>query len=390
MFGSAILDVAIGLIVVFSLFSLVVAAVRELIEGWFKTRAKMLEQGIAELLGEEPQSSKTDKPTAADSHASGGMLAQLYNHPLIFPLFQGAYERRPWSRGLEWIRQSHLPTYIPASTFAKAVLDLAAHGPVVMQSDGGVSSGREAPRDASETESSPVGVERPPLPVSSANHATSLAELPPATVRENLGNVNTARVLRHAIDLAGGDIDKVRDQLEDWFNDAMGALTSAYKRRTQAYLLLLGFLLAVSLNVNTVTIARYLYRDAGARAALVASAGQLSRDSVVKQSPLDTLMRRIEALELPIGWERDTTWRAIAAKGDSATRNPFSWTIIRLIWASPPLYVVGWVITAIAVSLGAPFWFDLLAKVVAVRSAVKPKDDEDDDVATSRKPVRRR
>jgi len=30
--------------------------------------------------------------------------------------------------------------------------------------------------------------------------------------------------------------------------------------------------------------------------------------------------------------------------------------------------------TAIAISLGAPFWFDLLNKFIVVRSTVKPKE----------------
>jgi hypothetical protein len=31
--------------------------------------------------------------------------------------------------------------------------------------------------------------------------------------------------------------------------------------------------------------------------------------------------------------------------------------------------VLGWIVTALAVSLGAPFWFDLLKKLVNIRSS---------------------
>jgi len=34
----------------------------------------------------------------------------------------------------------------------------------------------------------------------------------------------------------------------------------------------------------------------------------------------------------------------------------------------------GWVMTALAVTLGAPFWFDVLSKLMIVRSTIKPKD----------------
>jgi hypothetical protein len=34
--------------------------------------------------------------------------------------------------------------------------------------------------------------------------------------------------------------------------------------------------------------------------------------------------------------------------------------------------LLGWAITAFAISLGAPFWFDLLNKFMVIRSTVKP------------------
>jgi hypothetical protein len=37
-------------------------------------------------------------------------------------------------------------------------------------------------------------------------------------------------------------------------------------------------------------------------------------------------------------------------------------------------HLLGWLITAFAVSLGAPFWFDLLNKIMVIRSTVKPRE----------------
>ena len=50
MFGSGILEVAIGVIFVFLLVSIICSAIREGIEAWLKTRAAYLEHGIRELL----------------------------------------------------------------------------------------------------------------------------------------------------------------------------------------------------------------------------------------------------------------------------------------------------------------------------------------------------
>jgi len=36
--------------------------------------------------------------------------------------------------------------------------------------------------------------------------------------------------------------------------------------------------------------------------------------------------------------------------------------------------ILGWLITALAISLGAPFWFDLLNKLMTLRGSIKTKD----------------
>jgi hypothetical protein len=40
---------------------------------------------------------------------------------------------------------------------------------------------------------------------------------------------------------------------------------------------------------------------------------------------------------------------------------------------------LGWIITSIALSLGAPFWFDTLNKFMVVRSTVKPQEKSQTD-----------
>jgi hypothetical protein len=45
----------------------------------------------------------------------------------------------------------------------------------------------------------------------------------------------------------------------------------------------------------------------------------------------------------------------------------------RLLYALKTHWL-GWLLTALAVSLGAPFWFDMLNKIIVVRSTVKPHE----------------
>lgn len=90
MFNSGILDVVIGLIVIYLELSLVCTAVNEIIASVLKKRAKELERGIAKLL------------------TSPQLVAKFYAHPLI----QGL---RP---------DGKTPSYIPSQTFALTIMDI--------------------------------------------------------------------------------------------------------------------------------------------------------------------------------------------------------------------------------------------------------------------------
>src|SRR5260370_37288431 len=97
MFGSAMLDVAIGMIFVYLLLSLISSAIKEGIESWVKKRAIDLEKGVRELLND---------------HTGTGLAKQLFNHPFISSLYKGSYE--PPGK-LSLLTGTKLPSYIPAS-----------------------------------------------------------------------------------------------------------------------------------------------------------------------------------------------------------------------------------------------------------------------------------
>ena len=107
MFGSSVLEVGIGLILVFLLISLILTAVREAIESLYKTRARDLEQAIAQLL---------------DDQDGTGLRGHLYNHPLVYALFPGGVTPTVFTDtgAVESRGRRNLPAYIPRETFALA------------------------------------------------------------------------------------------------------------------------------------------------------------------------------------------------------------------------------------------------------------------------------
>ena len=321
MFGSEILDVAIGVALVFLMMSFLATAIREAIESVVKARAVFLERGIRQLL---------DDPDGT------GLARAFYEHPLIFSLFPGEFDpkdRRLFGRAL--------PTYVPARNFADTLIDLAIRGPV-----------------------------------KSEYAIMQTAAVPTvAALRANVGRLRSPQLIRAvlvAMDHAGDDLSVVRENIQHWFDSGMDRVSGQYKRRTHLWLFLIGLVLAAGLNVNAIAITDHLARNKALRESLVARAGAVAHDSVYMKQLTDTTFRLTEAkrandelnaLDLPIGMERY-----------SLPHRPADW--VRMFG--------GILITAFAVTLGAPFWFDALNKMMVIRSTVKPHEKSGEEASEDR------
>jgi len=78
----------------------------------------------------------------------------------------------------------------------------------------------------------------------------------------------------------------------------------------------------------------------------------------------------LESLNLPIGWDSaNVTWIAPEDPG-----KPDATMLSRISWGGFGFAAIGWFLTAIAMTLGAPFWFDTLNKFMVVRATVKPDE----------------
>ena len=338
MFGSQILEVAIGLILVYLVLSLLCSAIREMFEGYMKTRAAFLERGIRELLHDL-------EGTA--------LVSALYNHPQIHGLFKGGYDPAKIRNNGLMPPKSKLPSYIPSKNFALALLDIVARG-----------------SDVDEAESAHASA-----PVISI--ATLRARI------TDLANPPVQRALLSAIDTAVNDLDKARMNVEAWYDSTMDRVAGWYKRRTQVILLGLGIGLAVAVNANTITIAQRLYEDQTLREALVAQAEARTDSISPNQNPREQLAA-LAQLNLPLGWTATTFGfpgqvRTVREGEDGRTRQ------VTLRWWDHLLSpLLGWILTGLAITLGAPFWFDLLNKFMVIRATVKPHEKSPEEGSEDR------
>lgn len=343
MLGSEILEVAIGVIFIYMLVSVICSAIREAIEAKLKTRAAYLAHGIRELLHDQ---------------AGTGLAKSFYEHPLIYSLFAGGSGDPPIAPAkpgekpaklAKLARGRTLPSYIPSKNFALALMDMAVRGPAT----DAVSGDPEAP-------------------------AMSLESVRAHVL--NLQNPAVQRVMLTAIDSAQGDLDRAVANLTAWYDSGMDRVSGWYKRSTHWILFWVGLFIAVSLNVDTLAIADFLYRNDAARAAVVARAESAARDSLFATDSARAERRYvaaragIDSLAIPMGWGEDSELgvaikNAINERGSDEQMEKWRLVAVLVLVAIP-----GWLLTAFAATMGAPFWFDVLNKVMVIRSTVKPAE----------------
>jgi hypothetical protein len=161
---------------------------------------------------------------------------------------------------------------------------------------------------------------------------------------------------------AANDAAQLQKSVEDWYNSAMDRVSGWYKRRTQVIIFVLGCILAICANADCVKYAQRLSKDSSLRQSAVAFAEATAKKDVSKDDriePIDKIKTEIESLDgigLPIGW--DKRYAHTIRGGLDAIYD----------------HGIGWLLTAIAISLGAPFWFDTLNKLMVIRSTVKPHE----------------
>lgn len=302
MFGSPVLGVILGLVFVYFMFSMIVSKVNETVCAKLAWRSRDLEKWLRKTL--DPPDPDGRPPVSSEKFKQSSLITS------ITP--EGARRK--------------LPSYIPPRTFSLAILDLLAPG------DEQVSTVEQVKQ--------------------------AVAKLP-----EN--HPAKAPLMRLSIE-AGDDLSALRVGIEGWFDDSMGRVSGWYKRRVQRWLLVYAAVIAVTLNVDSILIARTLWAQDAVREAVIANvASQPAPGSPAAGEQVDGLqdvssrVAAVRGLKLPIGWAPE--------KADGVRNpDPRRWPGFQadLLWK-----LIGLGITVGALSLGAPFWFDLLNKISKLRSS---------------------
>jgi len=386
MINNAALDVAIGVTLMYLMLSLLCTVVNEFIATQLDLRAKTLATALNQLIDSDvvrnafydhgmiagtkqtleqasstlwraiipfaskPVAAATPAPAPAAAAAPTSAPADVAGMAATVATADQVQAAAPTDAPAAHTQGGAHPSYISSDTFVQALI-------------GGLTGTRLA-----------AGQPAPTF----ADIKAAVEKLPESRIKSALVS---------SITMAGNDIEVFRGNVATWFDDSMERLSGAYRRYMKWISLVVGLVAAVGFNADTFAVTEALWRDPALRQQVVDSAikavnnpnganATSNAPSPATPNPpaastvsLDELKQSVSSTEeslrpFPIGWtaERRNSWQSWAPTG----------------W--PWITILGWIMTGLALSLGAPFWFDVLSKFISIRST-GPKPKRADEAA---------
>lgn len=335
--NSPIIDMAIVLFFTYLLLSVIASTVYEAILTRTRARGEMLLEAFQKLFFDEEWREKTSK--------------LLIESPTINAL-------KPNS--------DNFPAYIPAKSFSKAIIGLIRNG---------------------------------------STQEINISVLRQLLLDENCSIKGEARLaLLNIMDTCNNDYDKFLKELELFYDDYMDRVSGWFKRKYRKVMFIISVVIAVGLNVDSIHIAKSLWNDPQGTAA---RADEIS--PYIKSSDGSTLnVQNKQGKNITVHLIHHTDTSRIGADSAkklmqlqaetikkhidllSSAEIPMGWNSVEQFYNTftlePKLLVriTGWLITAFAIFLGAPTWFDILSKLIDLRGVGKKPIAENDLTKPSR------
>lgn len=430
MFNNVVLDVVIGLVFIYLLYSLLTTTINEFVTIIFAYRSRMLERGIEQMLDGENYSyywwdkvingiiflgaivfcKKETRPKRKDYFKKGTAdigipRMKLNNKAALFAAQITSHALYKRAAENSWLYKK--PAYLDATTFSDILIDIL---------------GNQKKTDTS-------------VPVLMKD----IAEYVNLHIKRNS---DLQKILNIYIEQANGDLQRFRHLVENWYDSTMDRVSGWYKKQANKVVFIIGLCLAIAFNVSTIDIVRKLSADKDVREALVKSATEYVNNNMatVKTASQQNKVPpdKNAALSKPDSAstkkdststeKRDTTFDALKDKlaqmkslyntqiAEANTTlgmgwDDFGFTADSLQWVKDgaltqnapqhktfigkigyvlhkvvftPHYWLGFLITAFAISLGAPFWFDLLNKFIKLRASGQKPDSSTTTASASK------
>lgn len=344
MSGFPILDLVIGMIFIFFLLSIICSSAVELWLSIRKARAKMLEEWLKKIFDKQALDSDGN-PIVGPDNKIVTVGQAIIDHCMVTALSETGKST----------------TYISAENFIHALLDKITIIP-------------RKPTDP------PGDVKPPPANLGEFREAIRQSKLISGELKRTMLIIaNEAMHASEAIKkvpekvtttVSGevkSEIDHFRDRLARWYDTNNERLTGKYKRsEVLPKTIVFAILITVSLNVDTVEISQYFYNNREETrkfADYAVSAYPAYRNKVdsIKKSPVRNTTIDTTSLTNNLNQVQKDIDSLKAALPPNV---PMGWKERKGPWTR---HIPGWLATILAITLGAPFWFDILNKIANLR-----------------------
>jgi hypothetical protein len=331
--GLEFLDLVIGLIFIYLIYSIAASTLWEMFVNISHLRATTLREWIVNNFPFfNYETDRSDKKKKIISN-------KILNHALVRGMSK--YPDIPEKN----------PSYISSKVFTEVILDLVVNN------------------DAN-----------------SEKHAWKIVDI--NTLRSSLENSTVLpsylkSTLLQYLSEASGDLQKMKDKLSTWYDEAQEILLGSYKKNLQIWILIISSILVLGTNADTIKLATYFYNNDDARVAIANKASLFVQDTAIVN-----LITKIDTLAIASASKRDQDELVAKANENITTLKNLNEELIQnsipIGWKSEDFksfkvldYLKkfgGLLLSILAVSMGSPFWFDILNKLVNLRSSgIKPK-----------------
>lgn len=335
----------ICMVLIFALLSLLVSTLTEAINSYFQERGLLLFQTIGRIL---------------EDGLNTNFGHMVYSHPLVDNLKKD---------------NNSLPQYIDANTFAKALVDVVGDSARTFHQDNGRLVPDQDTRDAFTRFQAGINqLEHTPLKLLFLNMLDRARQNGPSN-----------------------PLGALSQELTQWYNGQMDRVSGWYKVWIRRRLFWVGLIVAIALNADSIHIFQTLYRSPDLRTRLepiaereadryAARKGegrqaekgesvQTDTSFLVRLAEIRSQVDSINALGIPVGWGKRLPPVSYFVGAGPRSHDYFGYYPQRS-FGNIVFYLLGILITAFSLSAGAPFWFDLLLKLVNLRrTGTKPSTE---------------
>ena len=324
----AILEVIISLVVVYFLMSTLVSFCNECIAMIVNNRGKVLYKSLKHLFVEE-------------KNEEDSLIERMYQSKFVNNLAgQFTVARKVVQK----------PSYISNENFASALID----------------------------EIQKCGVKKA--------YARNIDDLKKKidAVKDSFVKTKLQEIIAELEETQQANITSVKKKISEWYDNYMLTVTEVYKNYIRIWIFGISFFVVFTLNIDSLVLIEYFFENKEKREVMISFAENVGRDDYKINDSLTSDQRfeeiiqlkkevidEFDAFDLPYGWKDDIKSTLIYEQKvldhlpDDVNDESVQISYIKKL--------LGLFLTTISLTLGAPFWYQLMVNLLALRKSITEK-----------------